>query len=304
VSTVPLDDVSDTARWVAYFRALESERGDALFHDHLARRLAGERGREIAEGLPKGPLSWSISIRTKVFDELILDAIRTRKIRRVVNLAAGLDARPYRLALPSDLRWVETDLPGLIQWKEQVLASERPACHVERVPLDLADPRQRAVLLSRLGVDGSPTLVVTEGLLVYLDEATVASLADDLRASFPSALWLVENVTPAVLARMKRNWDKTLRSADAAMKFAPRDGLGFFLARGWMPVTEKSLVDEAERLGREMRIVAMIRRLSRWLPMLGAAYARRQAKFRDAVTYALLQPLRSSLQPASSADLG
>ena len=304
MSTVPVDDVTDTARWVAYFRALESERTDALFHDHLARRLAGERGQKIAEGLPKGPLSWSIAIRTKVFDELILESIRTQKIRCVVNLAAGLDARPYRLELPPDLRWVETDLPGLLRWKEQVLASERPACHVERVPLDLANAQERGALLGRLGVDGSPTLVVTEGLLVYLDEATVASLADDLRASFPTALWLLENVTPAVLARMKRNWDKTLRPADAAMKFAPRDGLGFFSARGWTKVAEKSLLDEAERLGREMRIVATIRALSRWLPILGTAYARRQAKFRDAVTYALLQPIRSAPRPASSEDLG
>ncbi len=102
MSAVPLDDVSDTARWVAYFRALESERPDALFQDRHARRLAGERGRAIAEGLAKGPLSWSIAIRTKVFDELILEAVEVRGARTVVNLAAGLDARPYRLPLPAD----------------------------------------------------------------------------------------------------------------------------------------------------------------------------------------------------------
>ncbi len=29
MTTAPIADVSDTARWVAYFRALESERTDA-----------------------------------------------------------------------------------------------------------------------------------------------------------------------------------------------------------------------------------------------------------------------------------
>jgi methyltransferase (TIGR00027 family) len=289
MSAVPIDDVTDTARWVAYFRALESERPDALFRDHHARRLAGDRGREIAEGLPKGPLSWSIAIRTKVFDELILEAIQAREVRTVVNLAAGLDVRPYRLPLPADLRWIETDLPGLISWKDHALKAEEPSCRVERIPLDLADARERKALLARLGAAESRVLVVTEGLLVYLDEGTVASLAEDLGASFRNGLWLLENVTPAVLARMKRNWDKTLRPAGAEMKFAPGTGLGFFLARGWAPAVKKSLLDEAERLGREMRIVAAIRALSRLIPGLKAAYARRQQKFGDAVVYAVME---------------
>jgi methyltransferase (TIGR00027 family) len=299
MSAVPVDDVTDTARWVAFFRALESERPDALFHDHHARRLAGDRGREIAEGLPKGPLSWSIAIRTKVFDELIMEAVQTRKVRTVVNLAAGLDARPYRLPLPADLRWIEIDLPGLIDWKDQVLEAEHPACPVERIALDLADARERKALLTRLGEDGSRVLVVTEGLLVYLDEATVASLADNLGESFPTALWLLENVTPPVLARMKRNWDKTLRPANAEMRFAPRDGLGFFQAHGWTPSVKKSLLDEAERLGREMRMVAALRSLSRFVPPLKAAYARRQEKFRDAVVYALMERAESRGGPPS-----
>lgn len=74
MNAVPVSDVTDTSRWVAYFRALESEPPDALFRDHHARRLAGDRGRQLAKWLPKGPLPWSIAIRTKVFDELILEA--------------------------------------------------------------------------------------------------------------------------------------------------------------------------------------------------------------------------------------
>jgi methyltransferase (TIGR00027 family) len=295
----PVDDVSDTARWVAYFRALESERPDALFHDHHARLLAGERGRAIAEGLPQGPLSWSIAVRTKVFDELIMEAVQAREVRTVVNLAAGLDARPYRLPLPADLRWIETDLPGLISWKDDALKAEKPRCRVERIPLDLADVRERTALFARLETAGSRVLVVTEGLLVYLDEGTVASLAEELGASFANGLWLLENVTPPVLARMKRNWDKALRPANAEMKFAPGNGLEFFQAFGWAPALEKSLLDEAERLGREMRLVAAIRLLSRFIPGVKAAYARRQQKFRDAVVYAVMEHTEGRTQPPS-----
>jgi O-methyltransferase involved in polyketide biosynthesis len=70
-----LEDVSDTARWVAYYRALESERPDALFHDPLARRLAGERGRLMAERMAKLALPWAIAVRTRVYDELVLEAV-------------------------------------------------------------------------------------------------------------------------------------------------------------------------------------------------------------------------------------
>lgn len=50
-SDYEIKDVSDTALWVAYYRAKESERTDALFRDPLARKLIGERGQKIAENM-------------------------------------------------------------------------------------------------------------------------------------------------------------------------------------------------------------------------------------------------------------
>lgn len=44
-----IHDVSDTAFMVATYRAMETQRPDALFHDPLAGKLAGERGRKIVE---------------------------------------------------------------------------------------------------------------------------------------------------------------------------------------------------------------------------------------------------------------
>src|SRR6267143_6553964 len=103
-----LRDISDTARWVAIYRAMESERPDALFHDPYARRLAGPRGEEIVRHMPKGrAMAWPMIVRTAVMDELIARAVERDGVHTVVNLAAGLDTRPYRLALPAKLRWVD-----------------------------------------------------------------------------------------------------------------------------------------------------------------------------------------------------
>ena len=66
-----LRDISDTARWVAIYRAIESERPDALYRDPLARRLAGERGERIAETMTSSLVNrnaWSFVARMVPFD--------------------------------------------------------------------------------------------------------------------------------------------------------------------------------------------------------------------------------------------
>lgn len=294
MSAVSIADVSDTARWVAYFRGIESARPDRLFNDRFALRLAGKRGRAIAESMPKGPLPWSLAVRTRVFDELITATIESDGVDLVLNLAAGLDVRPYRLALPPKLHWVEVDLPSILDEKTNLLAGEQPACAVERVGLDLADAVARRELFARVGTQAKRVLIVSEGLLAYLDEATVGSLADELRRSMPDSRWLLENVAPDVLARLKQNWDARLEAGNATMKFAPAKGLGFFEDRGWHTRTTRSLLDEAERLDREMPIVKLTRWVGRWVPPISHAYARRQAKLRDKVVYALLDTYAES----------
>ena len=77
MATDPLvSNVSDTARWVATYRAVESARPDALFHDSLADRLAGERGRAIVAAAPRTISNgWWLVARTNVIDDVIIEAI-------------------------------------------------------------------------------------------------------------------------------------------------------------------------------------------------------------------------------------
>jgi methyltransferase (TIGR00027 family) len=112
-----IHDVSDTAKWVAVFRADESARPDAIFVDPFARRLAGQQGKQIADAIEfSRKNSWAFVARTYLFDEFIMDFVN-RNHGLVVNLAAGLDTRPYRLELPASLQWVEIDLPEILNYK-------------------------------------------------------------------------------------------------------------------------------------------------------------------------------------------
>src|SRR5579864_8323506 len=104
---------TDTALWVAVYRARETERPDAVFRDPLARCLAGERGEQIARSIAFGEKhAWSYVARTWVIDQMI-DRLVKSGTDMVVNLAAGLDTRPYRMELPASLEWVEVDLPEM-----------------------------------------------------------------------------------------------------------------------------------------------------------------------------------------------
>jgi methyltransferase (TIGR00027 family) len=150
-SANPIRHISDTALWVAMYRAEESERADAVFHDSYARKLAGDRGIQIAATMPFAQRhSWSYVARTWLVDQVIEREVR-QGTDMVINLAAGLDSRPYRMQLPASLRWIEVDLPDMLNYKQEVLAAERPACAVERVPLDLRDTAARRALFHRLG---------------------------------------------------------------------------------------------------------------------------------------------------------
>src|SRR5215467_13456430 len=112
-----LRSVSDTALLVAYHRAMESERSDALFKDEIAVRLSAGRGEAIARKLTYGRrMAWSTITRTVLFDDVVTRMVAAG-VDTVVNLAAGVDARPYRLKLPPDLRWVEVDLPDMVREK-------------------------------------------------------------------------------------------------------------------------------------------------------------------------------------------
>jgi methyltransferase (TIGR00027 family) len=249
-----IENISDTARWVAVYRAMETARPDAIFRDPFADRLAGPRGREILDEMPQGrSLAWPMIVRTAVFDEIILDAVQNKKADLVVNLAAGLDARPWRLPLPPSLHWVDVDLPGILHYKTETLRDETPVCRYEAVTADLRDAAARRTLFSRLGAGSTRALVISEGLLVYLAPEQVAVLAADLHAQPGFKKWLIDLASPQLLKRMIKTWGKQVHAGNASFVFAPAEGTEFFRPYGWREEQFRSMWEEAQRLHRTMK---------------------------------------------------
>ncbi|MBH0781697.1 SAM-dependent methyltransferase [Nocardia bovistercoris] len=175
--------VAHTGLLVAAIRAAESRREDALFTDPFATALAGTRGRNLhaeydaALGPAAAPI---IEVRTRFWDE-VLTRSHEGGATRFVLLAAGRDARAFRLTWRPDTVVYELDQPEVIANKDAVLAGTPTTCVRVPIGIDLADDWPEALLAAGFSTD-IPTVWLVEGLLQYLDEAAVGLLFERIDA--------------------------------------------------------------------------------------------------------------------------
>ncbi|MCB2108362.1 MAG: SAM-dependent methyltransferase [Rhodobacteraceae bacterium] len=255
-SHTPAGTLSDTAAWMASFRAQESARRDRRIDDPYAARFAKNLSGRFAH---RGQLAADMVVqRTVVFDELILKTIAEHAIDCVINIAAGYDTRPYRLQLPERVVWFDTDLPDLTTRKKELLDDATPKCAVEFRNLDLREAGQLAAILEDANRRASRALVITEGLLLYLPEDSVRGLAETLGLHPNVSVWLTDLMSPAARFFMNRAAARHLDHIGEILRFAPRNGPAFFAPYGWTP----------ESVHPAFRVMQRIDRNSN--PMIGA----------------------------------
>jgi methyltransferase (TIGR00027 family) len=235
-------------------------------------------------------IGWSVAIRTRIIDEFIGTAVAAgidAGIDAVLNLGAGLDARPYRMDLPASLLWVEADYPRIIEHKESRLAGERPRCRLERAKVDLADAAARRSLLAAVNARAKRLLVLTEGVLPYLSVEEAGVLADDLRGMDRAAWWVVDYFSPAMMKyRERMGMGRAMRNAP--FKFKPADPFAFFAAHGWRLREIRYFADEAGRLGRPRPMPGPLRVALKLLALL--APKERLDAIRKFAGYMMLEP--------------
>lgn len=246
-----LPPVGKTAVGVAGLRALESGRPDRLFEDPYAGAFF-HAGRAIFEGQERDRrlgmvFAQQVAVRTRFFDDFVEGGTQT------VLLAAGLDARAFRLDWPDGARVFEVDLPDVLAFKESVLSEQgaRPRCERTAVPVDLRDDWTAA--LGKAGFDpGRPTVWLAEGLLVYLSRDEAERLLTDVTGlSAPGSRISFEH-------RPDGEQDGLLelaRKSGAEVTALWRGGLGgdapkWLAAHGWRPETV-TVAELSVRYGRE-----------------------------------------------------
>jgi methyltransferase (TIGR00027 family) len=263
-------DVSETAYLVSLCRALETEKPKALFQDPFARSLAGGKGALQQKMLGDiKAIANAIAVRTYIIDEIISQLIRVNGIDTVLNLGAGLDTRPYRLKLPSTLRWIEVDIPSILSYKEQKLEQEHPKCSLERVKLDLSDRTSRNILFTKINDESQQVLVLAEGILGYLTEAQVADLAMDLYQQPNFYWWMFDLTAKSLLEQLQHHQSQKIfrqyfTDGKTAFTFTPVQGIEFFRPYGWQLAEFRSTWEETRRLKRAHRCAGFQELLIRW----------------------------------------
>lgn len=173
-----MDGLGMTSRWVAALRARETLRSDRLINDPFAGPLAGEEGRAMCavleSDLPALSKNRGVAVRTRFLDDMVVAAVGSG-VRQVVILAAGMDARAYRLNWPAGTVIYEVERPEVLAYKDKVLARIGAAPNARRrtVPIDLRD--DFATALRQAGfMPTEPAAFLLEGLLAYLPDRSAA----------------------------------------------------------------------------------------------------------------------------------
>jgi methyltransferase (TIGR00027 family) len=235
--------VGSTARWVAANRALETASATPLFTDAYARELAGEPGfamltavRSAISGATfTGPDPY-LSIRTRFFDDRMLSAVRESSLRQAVILAAGMDARAFRLDWPSDLVLYEVDRDEVFDHKEAVLArlDAAPRCDRRIVRADLGG--EWAATLVAAGFDVSrPAAILVEGLLYYLDARAAVDVLETIGRLTSEGSWIgIDLVNPQLLSSPYfATYLTKLRELGCPWTFGVDEPDAFLAEHGW-----------------------------------------------------------------------
>src|SRR5215471_159637 len=251
-----IQHVSDTALMVAACRALETAREDRLVRDPFAERLAGPRGDAILKGITGWQLMcFGIGVRTRFLDDLVIETIARESIEVVLSVGVGLDTRPWRLELPPDLRWIEADFPEILSFKTRAMAAEEPKCRLECVVADVTSQARRAALFAAAA--GFRTLMITEGLLMYLPGGAVEALAADA-ARHSIRRWLLDSSSLNLARMMGRDARRSVENVRALDHLEGTALLDAVRSNGWRQLCFRSYSRDAAEVAAE-RIAAMMR---------------------------------------------
>ena len=188
--------VGATATMVAAARAVASQQSNAIINDPFAAPLVRAVGLDFFRRLVDGDIAPSeiydgggkdlaletdsMAVRTRFFDDFFLNAARDG-LRQSVILAAGLDARAYRLAWPPGSVVYEVDQPKVVEFKSATMSNLGAAPTADRrtVSIDLREDWPAALLSSGFDVT-QPTSWSAEGLLMYLPPDAQDRLFDNI----------------------------------------------------------------------------------------------------------------------------
>jgi methyltransferase (TIGR00027 family) len=244
------NDLAATARVTAGWRAIETEREDALFRDPWARALAGaDLVAEFASQPPElRQRGASVTIiRTRVFD----DWLASRHCPQVVLLGAGLDTRAFRLSWPEGTRLWELDQPQILDAKDAVMSGVPPRCTRHALPANLTGVLWPELLVAVTFNPRLPTAWLVEGVLPYLEPEDAERLLGTVATlSAPGSVFLADFVSQPFMAARNSYLASVAPKGSALFHFGVDDPAALLADHGWQVDAVKRPGDPDAHFGR------------------------------------------------------
>lgn len=232
--------VIQSARWAAAQRCRESARSDRLFSDPLAEVFAGEEGmtalRLSEQYNPRHQdTANQIALRVRFFDDVAQNCA-AEGIRQFVLLAAGMDARTYRMNWPDKTTCYEVDHPELLGIKEEILRGEtvEPKCRRVALGTDLSHDWAPQLIKSGFNrAERSAWLI--EGLFYYLEEPAVEHVLRQVSGlATPGSVVVADLVSRWLLTSpWMQPALKAMEERGMGWRFGTDDPAGLFARHGW-----------------------------------------------------------------------
>lgn len=190
-------ELIDTAEWMAWYRAEESQINPIEFYDPMAVELFTHKDHKTYERMTFGKsLRWAFSARTHLMDRLLCQCLEEEGIEVVVNIGCGYDARPWRLPLNSGLTWYDVDDGRILKVKEEFHLRHPLAFRYNSIS---CEPPAIFIHLERILLENSQkkVLILSEGLIYYMGEAEIKGLCQ-LIGAHQAIWWLTDYVSPGL----------------------------------------------------------------------------------------------------------
>jgi O-methyltransferase involved in polyketide biosynthesis len=185
-----LRGIAETLFLPLYFRAIETQRSDALFKDFRSVELVSKIAYDFSKLAGYDLLQTTVALRVREFDRCVQDFIKKNPQATVVNLGCGLDTRFHRLD-NGLIQWYECDLPQVIALRKLFFESSLRYHHF---PSSIVDDENWLYSIHPSVEKG--LLFLAEGLFPYFHEAQLDSIILALKKRFPGAVLMFDAVSP------------------------------------------------------------------------------------------------------------
>jgi O-methyltransferase involved in polyketide biosynthesis len=245
-----LNGTAETMLQTLYARAAYSKQRNAKIHDEKAIEIVSAIDYDFSNAEKDFAMSSGVIARTILLDRMVGDFIQKNPKATVINIACGMDTRPYRLKIDPTVRWYNIDLTEAIEVRRRFFEENG---HISMIAKSAMDESWADEIEEHQG----RVLVIIEGLTMYLSEQDVKKILSIIGRRFEMAEIIMEVMNPWVVKNIK---EKSIEKTKA--KFTWGIKLGKELQRispDFTWVRDVSLVEG-------MKIIMPVYYLFGWIP--------------------------------------